>query len=205
MLFPIETLHPGSLCLNSSASDTLRCPFPLCQEPLLSKQSCIPTEGPLVRGPRNLQWFHVYLGIKSIFHSGIPTNTWNGRGKDRTTLSKLPYLPRCKVKEWFLSHMFQYPNISTLTSSAKKNFETVTWDVPSVPLPEPNSIQFLFPPGEGNGNPLQYSCLENPMDGAACWATVRGVTKCQTWLSGFSFPLFPPGWKRSIVCCMQWL
>lgn len=128
MLFPIETLHPGSLCLNSSASDTLRCPFPLCQEPLLSKQSCIPTEGPLVRGPRNLQWFHVYLGIKSIFHSGIPKNTWNGRGKDRTTLSKLPYLPRCKVKEWFLSHMFQYPNISTLTSSAKKNFETVTWE-----------------------------------------------------------------------------
>ena len=29
-------------------------------------------------------------------------------------------------------------------------------------------------PGEGNGNPLQYSCLENPMDGGACWATVHG-------------------------------
>ena len=29
-------------------------------------------------------------------------------------------------------------------------------------------------PGEGNGNPLQYSCLENPMDGKAWWATVRG-------------------------------
>ena len=29
-------------------------------------------------------------------------------------------------------------------------------------------------PGEGNGNPLQYSCLENPMDGGAWWATVRG-------------------------------
>ena len=32
-------------------------------------------------------------------------------------------------------------------------------------------------PGEGNGNPLQYSCLENPMDGGAWWAIVRGVTK----------------------------
>ena len=32
-------------------------------------------------------------------------------------------------------------------------------------------------PGEGNGNPLQYSCLENPMDGGAWWATVHGVTK----------------------------
>ena len=34
--------------------------------------------------------------------------------------------------------------------------------------------------GEGNGNPLQYSCLENPMDGGAWWATVYGVTKSQT-------------------------
>ena len=34
--------------------------------------------------------------------------------------------------------------------------------------------------GEGNGNPLQYSCLENPMDKAAWWATVHGVTQSQT-------------------------
>ena len=31
--------------------------------------------------------------------------------------------------------------------------------------------------GEGNGNPLQYSCLENPMDGGAWWVTVHGVTE----------------------------
>ena len=35
-------------------------------------------------------------------------------------------------------------------------------------------------PGEGNGNPLQYSCLENPMDRGAWWATVHGVAKSQT-------------------------
>ena len=40
--------------------------------------------------------------------------------------------------------------------------------------------------GEGNGNPLQYSCLENPMDGGAQWATVHGVTKSQTRLSDFT-------------------
>ena len=34
-------------------------------------------------------------------------------------------------------------------------------------------------PGEGNGNPLQYSCLENPMDGGAWWATVHRVAKSQ--------------------------
>ena len=40
---------------------------------------------------------------------------------------------------------------------------------------------------EGNGTPLQCSCLANPMDGGALWAAVHGVTKSQTWLSDFSF------------------
>ena len=35
-------------------------------------------------------------------------------------------------------------------------------------------------PGEGNGNPLQYSCMEKPMDRGAWWATVHGVAKCRT-------------------------
>ena len=38
-------------------------------------------------------------------------------------------------------------------------------------------------PGEGNGNPLEYSCLENSMDWRAWWATVHGVAKSQMWLS----------------------
>ena len=41
-------------------------------------------------------------------------------------------------------------------------------------------------PGEGNGNPLQYCCLENSMDGGAWWATVHGVAKSQTQLSDFT-------------------
>ena len=47
----------------------------------------------------------------------------------------------------------------------------------------------LFPAtcGEGNGTPLQYSCLENPMDGGARWAAVHGVAKSQTRLSNFIF------------------
>ena len=40
-------------------------------------------------------------------------------------------------------------------------------------------------PGEGNGNPLQYSCLENPKDRGTWWATVHGVAKSQTWLNDF--------------------
>jgi len=38
-------------------------------------------------------------------------------------------------------------------------------------------------PGEGNGNPLQYSCLENSMDRGAWWATVHGVAKSRIQLS----------------------
>ena len=41
--------------------------------------------------------------------------------------------------------------------------------------------------GEGNGTPLQYCCLENPMDGGAWWAAVHGVAKSRTRLSDFTF------------------
>ena len=42
-------------------------------------------------------------------------------------------------------------------------------------------------PGEGNGNPLQYFCLENPMDEGAWWTLVHGVAKSWTRLSDFTF------------------
>ena len=47
---------------------------------------------------------------------------------------------------------------------------------------------------EGNGTPLQYSCLENPMDGGACWAAVHGVAKSRTQLSNFTFTFMH--WRR---------
>ena len=53
---------------------------------------------------------------------------------------------------------------------------------------DPGSIPGLGgSPGEGNGNPLKYSCLENPRDRGACWATVHGVAKSQTRLSDFTY------------------
>ena len=72
---------------------------------------------------------------------------------------------------------------------------------------------------EGNGTPLQYSCLENPMDGGAWWATVHGVAKSWTRLSDFTFtfmhwrrkwqstPVFLPGESQgrgSLVGCHLW-
>ena len=51
----------------------------------------------------------------------------------------------------------------------------------------------FFPPlssiGEGNGTPLQYSCLENPMEGGAWWPAVHGVPQSRTQLSDFTFTL----------------
>ena len=53
---------------------------------------------------------------------------------------------------------------------------------------DPGSVPTLGgSPGEVNQNPLQYSCLENPMDGGAWWAAVHGVAKSQTRLSDFRF------------------
>ena len=53
---------------------------------------------------------------------------------------------------------------------------------------DPGSIPGLGrSPGEGNGNPLQYYCPENPMDRGAWEATVHGVAKSRTRLSNFTF------------------
>ena len=57
-----------------------------------------------------------------------------------------------------------------------KNPPANAGDVGSIPGPERS-------PGGGNGNPLLYSQLENPMDRGAWWATVQGVTESWTWLS----------------------
>ena len=57
---------------------------------------------------------------------------------------------------------------------------------------EKRSQFIIASPGGGHGNPLQYSCLENPMDRGIWWITVCGVAKVQTWLSDFhfTFPFF---------------
>ena len=74
---------------------------------------------------------------------------------------------------------------------------------------DPGSIPGLRrSPGEGNGNPLQHSCLENPTDGGAWWATPHGVAKSRTWLSDFTFTFTlcspseqPHWWINTIHLC----
>ena len=80
--------------------------------------------------------------------------------------------------------------------------------------------QLLYSSREGNGTPLQYSCLENPMDGGAWWAVVHGVARSRTRLSDFTLtfhfhalekematPVFLPGesqGRQSLVGCRLW-
>ena len=54
--------------------------------------------------------------------------------------------------------------------------------------------------GEGNGNPLQYSCLGNPKDGGAWWAAVYGVTQSQTWLKRRTIQLIMVHWDFMRIC-----
>ena len=53
--------------------------------------------------------------------------------------------------------------------------------------------------GEGNGTPLQYSCLENPMGGEAWWAAVHGVAKSRTRLSDFTFTFHFHAWEKEMA------
>ena len=65
------------------------------------------------------------------------------------------------------------PTWSFPGGSVAKNLPVSTGDVGSIP-------ESGRPPGDGNCNPPQYSCLGNPMDRGAWWATVLGVAKSQT-------------------------
>ena len=53
--------------------------------------------------------------------------------------------------------------------------------------------------GEGNGTPLQYSCLENPMDGGAWWAAFHGVARSRTRLSDFTFTFHFPALEKEMA------
>ena len=78
----------------------------------------------------------------------------------------------------YLPHTYKVPRTSLVAQTVKCLAYNVG-DLGSIPGLGRSS-------GEGNGNPLQYSCLENPMDRGVWWATVHGVAKSRTRLSDFT-------------------
>ena len=100
-----------------------------------------------------------YSCLENSMDWGAWWATVHGVAKSQTRLSD------------FCSHFLGFPGGSDSKVSAHN-------------VGDPGSIPGLGrSPAEGNGTPLQYSCLENSMDGGAWWATVHGVTKSQKWLS----------------------
>ena len=88
-------------------------------------------------------------------------------------------------------HHFSYNHSSYLKISIIGLTHTIHSKTQSIPPLAKACIRQVLETilGEGNGNPLQYSCLENPMDGGAWWATVHRVAKSQTRLSDFTHSL----------------
>ena len=90
-----------------------------------------------------------------------------------------------------------FPSISVFSSESALRIRwpkycnsVKLWAVPHKPTWEGQfqvkASDKTWPTGEGNGNPLQYSCLENPMDRGAWQTLVHRVTKSQTWLSNWN-------------------
>ena len=109
--------------------------------------------------------------------------------------------------------------LSHLYMTTKKTIALTIWTYVDKVISLLFNTLSKFVTGEGNGTPLQYFCLENPMDGGAWWAAVHGVTKSQTGLSDFTFtfmhwrrkrqptPVFLPGepqGRGSLVGCCLW-
>ena len=83
-------------------------------------------------------------------------------------------IPKQQLSQWCLSRKRMKGFKILLLPGGSKSAMQETWVW---------SLGVEDSPGEGNGNPLQYSCLENPMDRGAWWATVHGVTKSWKQLS----------------------
>ena len=122
-----------------------------------------------------------------------PFHSWEKQGS--MEWSHLPRVPQEQGAELGLKATWaNTPTFYLLTSSASVSHSVFT--------PTPRGAEFSTwgdwhlamrisgglgrSPGEGNGNPLQYSCLGNPMDRGTCWATVHRVPKSHTGLSMYA-------------------
>jgi len=85
-------------------------------------------------------------------------------------------------KIWGIRDIFS-PSSKDLTQKQASLVAQVVKNLPAMQETQVQSLGQEDSPGEGNGYPLQYSCLENPMDRGAWWATVHEVTKSRTQLS----------------------
>ena len=134
-----------------------------------------------------------WLGSLSLLQGIFPTQGSNpGLPHYRQILYQLSHKGSPRILEWVaypFSSWSSWPRKLTWASCIADKFFTNFsggWDskAPACNAGDPDSIPGLGRcPGIGNGDPLQYSCLENPTDRGAWWDTVCGITQNQAWLS----------------------
>ena len=146
---------------------------------------------------RDACWLEEVGGLSPGNHRSQRVRTFLvARGHWKTSYFALPeeWVPKTQNRQWD-AHLPQgfvaYPVEGSwfLASLASGGFLSGSdGQEPACSAGDPGSIPGLgISSAEGNGNPLQYSCLENPMYGAAWRATVHGVAKSLTRLSDFTF------------------
>ena len=128
---------------------------------------------------------------------GPAQNSWATRSGPATCKQGAHDCPSCTLRPWFRLHLLgaMVPSVSpSAVPKVEQKFRQMSRLLHTA-QGEQASILTL---GEGNGTPLQYSCLENPMDGGARQAAVHGVAKSRTRLSDFTFT------SLSLFTVMHW-
>ena len=136
-----------------------------------------------------------YTSLMLMFFSCLPTREWPIPSTSHTSagieLSPGQWIFFAQGSSLLIGHVCSKPS----TSSGRRRLRSLQalryrpsglsplvaqW-VKSLPAVQETQVRFLGrSPGEGNGSPLQHSCLESPMNGEAWQATVHGVTKSRT-------------------------
>ena len=126
--------------------------------------------------------------------------------KDKHSMDFVLNINHCYVRQWenevySLAFVLVWIFFSLLNSAQNALYLYLSWLHINlhISISHRRYLNTRLPFGEGNGTPLQHSCLENPMDGGAWWAAVHGVAKSQTWLSDFPFTFHFPALEKEMA------
>ena len=123
---------------------------------------------------------------------------WISSFKPAFSLSSFTFIKRLLIPPhflplgWFLNSSISFPGVSDSKESACN-----TGDLSLI-------SELGKYPGEGNGYPLQYSCLENSMDWGAWQATVQGVAKSQIWVNAFHYHYYYYYYQFLLQVALPW-
>ena len=136
----------------------------------------------LVREAVTIDWLEATKTRRADEKGKTSSTSQKLQGKSSSPLGSLSCLTRTEGTKESLA-TFYYPQPLLCWDGQTTRVKKLAANVSAFNAGDPGTISGLGrSPGEGNGNPLQYSCLENSMDRGAWWATVCGVTKSWTQL-----------------------